>query len=439
MRHLRLLGSLLLGLLLALILLIPALIGLQLADASTQAQLRAMTGQPGLELRLNNGWFGSSGEIEVSAPTLGGVDYPGLVLRASIALQHGPLLRTAQGFGIGLVAATLRPDIRGVPADSVIDVVAGFDGALHARLVTPSWTLPGSGTQTAIDALRLAVDIEPAGTVSLTVESSELRIRDEFMALTLDAPRVHLHSQNLARSPLPGTLDLEVAAIHMTSQDGQARTLGLQGLRVEHVASAMPGVDGRGQTLSLQQRLSVDAFDGPQPVTQLRMESQLDGIDLAAIVAQLTLLRDAQPLLAVMPAPELQAYVAQQTQDFTLRIASQNVTARTQLDLRYQDQPVQAELELRWPGEPTALSQRRVSLARALRVLHLSLNLAVNEAVFADGPYAAMISTYVNQGLLQREQDTIRLQAALFEGGLNLNEQRIALEPFLRLLTPVTP
>jgi len=169
------------------------------------------------------------------------------------------------------------------------------------------------------------------------------------------------------------------------------------------------------------------------------MESQLEGIDLEAIVRYLTLLRDAQPLLAVMPPAELQAYVAQQTQDFTLRVASQNFTALTQLDLRYQDQPVQAELELRWPGEPTALSQRRVSLARALRVLHLSLTLAVNEAVFANGPYAAAVATYVNQGLLLREQDTIRLQAALFDGSLNLNEQRIALEPFLRFLTPVTP
>ncbi len=424
---------------LLLLLLTPALIGLQLADASTQAQLQAMTGQPDLQLRLDNGWFGSTGEIEVTAPVLGGVEYPDLVLRANVELQHGPLLRTADGFGTGLVAAALRPDIQGVPADSVIDVVAGFDGALHARLATPSWTLPGSGTHTTLDALRLALDIAPSGPVSLTLESREVRIQDEFMALTLEAPRVHLHSENLASSPLPGTLDVEVAAIRMTSQDGQAQTLGLQGLRVEHVASAVPGVDGRGQTLSLQQRLAFDAFDGPQPITQLRMASQLDGIDLDAIVSYLTLLRDAQPLLAVMPPAELQAYVAQQTQDFTLRVASQQFTARTQLDLRYQDQPVLAELELRWPGEPTALSQRRVSLARALRVLHLSLNLAVHEAVFAGGPYAPAVATYVNQGLLLREQDTIRLQAALFDGSLNLNEQRIALEPFLRFLTPVTP
>jgi len=138
---------------LLLLLLSPALIGLQLADASTQAQLRAMTGQPELQLRLDNGWFGSTGEIEVTAPVLGGVEYPDLVLRASVELQHGPLLRTGDGFGTGLVAAALRPDIRGIPADSVIDVVAGFDGALHARLATPSWTLPGSGTETALDEL----------------------------------------------------------------------------------------------------------------------------------------------------------------------------------------------------------------------------------------------------------------------------------------------
>jgi hypothetical protein len=100
---------------------------------------------------------------------------------------------------------------------------------------------------------------------------------------------------------------------------------------------------------------------------------------------------------------------------------------------------VRGELALHWPGEPSALTTRRVSLARALRVVRVTLALAVNEAAFAGGPLAPAVATYVTQGLLLRDQDTIVLNAGLHDGSLSLNNQRFPLEPFLRFLTPGQP
>jgi hypothetical protein len=427
------------SILLVLALLTPALVGLQLADISTQTRLQELTGQPALQLRLDNGWFASSGEIEVSSPVIGGVEYPTVILRADLNVQHGPLLLTPGGFGVGFVAATLHPELGSGFTDSVITVVAGFDGALHGLLENGSWSLEGSGTRTTLADLRVALDIQRSGQLSLEARSTRLSISDPFMALEILAPVLQLNSENLAHSPLPGTLGIFADEFAMVSQSAQAQNVTLQGIRLIYSASATPGVDGRGPTLNLRQNLEIDALQSSLAVTQLKVDARLEGIDQKLVVDYLTLLRDTQPLLSMMPPAELQAYVAAQSQDFTLGLAQHPFTQNTQVDFLLDGHSVRGELALHWPGEPSALTTRRVSLARALRVVRVTLALAVNEAAFAGGPLAPAVATYVTQGLLLRDQDTIVLNAGLHDGSLTLNNQRFPLEPFLRFLTPGQP
>lgn len=425
--------------LLLLLLASPALTGMQLADGSTQSRLQALTGQPGLQLRLDNGWFSSAGEIEVHAPVIGGVEYPMVTLRATLDVQHGPLLLTPGGFGLGFVAATLHPELGSGFNDSVITVVAGFDGALHGLLENGPWALDGEGTRTTLADLRVALDIQRTGQMSLEARSSRVSISDPFMALEIVAPVIQLDSENLAQSPLPGTLGIFADEFAMVSQSTPAQNVSLQGLHLHFAASASPGLDGRGPTLNLQQTLTIDAVQGAQPLTALTLDARLEGIDQQAVVDYLTMLRDTQPLLNVMPPAELQAYVAQQSQDFTLTLAQHPLTQTTRVDFLLDGHPVHGELSLDWPGEPSALVMRRVSLARALRVVRLRLALSVNEAAFAGGPLAPAVATYVAQGLLLRDQNTIVLNAGLQDGSLTLNNQRFPLEPFLRFLTPGQP
>ena len=417
----------------------PALVGLQLADTSTQTRLQELTGQPTLQLRLDNGWFASSGDVEVHAPIISGVEYPNLTLRAALDVQHGPLLLTPGGLGLGFVSATLHPDIGSEFNDTVITVVAGFDGALHALLENGPWSLNGAGTRTTLADLRVALDIQRTGQMSLEARSSRLSISDAFMALEIVAPVLQLNSENLALSPLPGTLGVFADEVAMVSQTTPAQNVSLQGLRLNYSASATPGVDGGGPTLNLRQNLEIDALQSSLAVTQLKVDARLEGIDQKAVVDYLTLLRDTQPLLSVMPPAELQAYVAAQSQDFTLKVAQLPFTQNIQVDFLLDGHSVRGELALHWPGEPTALTTRRVSLARALRVVRVTLALAVNEAAFAGGPLAPAVATYVTQGLLLRDQDTIVLNAGLTDGSLTLNNQRFPLEPFLRFLTPGQP
>jgi len=285
------------SILLVLALLTPALVGLQLADISTQTRLQELTGQPALQLRLDNGWFASSGEIEVSNPVIGGVEYPTVILRADLNVQHGPLLLTPGGFGVGFVAATLHPELGSGFTDSVITVVAGFDGALHGLLENGSWSLEGSGTRTTLADLRVALDIQRSGQLSLEARSTRLSISDPFMALEVVAPVIQMNSENLAHSPLPGTLGIFADEFAMVSQSAQAQNVTLQGIRLIYSASATPGVDGRGPTLNLRQNLEIDALQSSLAVTQLKVDARLEGIDQKLVVDYLTLLRDTQPLL----------------------------------------------------------------------------------------------------------------------------------------------
>jgi len=427
------------SILLVLALLTPALVGLQLADISTQTRLQALTGQPALQLRLDNGWFASRGEIEVSSPVIGGVEYPTVILRADVNVQHGPLLLAPGGFGVGFVAATLHPELGSGFTDSVITVVAGFDGALHGLLENGPWSLAGSGTSTSLADLRVALDIQRSGQMSLEARSTRLSISDPFMALEVVAPVIHMNSENLAHSPLPGTLGIFADEFAMVSQSNPAQNMSLLGIRLHYAASSSPGIDGANPTLNLQQFLEIDTVQSALAVTQLKVDARLEGIDQHAVVNYLTMLRDTQPLLNVMPPAELQAYVAQQSQDFTLTLAQHPLTQNMQVDLLLDGQPVHADFALYWPGEPSALVMRRVSLARALRLVRLTLALSMNEAAFAGGPLAPAVAAYVAQGLLLRDQDTITLNAGLHDGSLSLNNQRFPLEPFLQFLTPGQP
>jgi len=427
------------AILLLLLLLTPALVGMQLVDSSTQTRLQELTGQPGLQLRLDNGWFTSRGDVTLQAPIIGGVEYPAVALHATLDIQHGPLLLTPDGFGLGFVTATLHPDAgSGIP-DSVVTVVAGLDGSLHGLLQSGEWAVPGSGTRTTLEDLRIALDIQRSGQMNLEASSTRLNISDPFMALEVVAPVIRLHSENLALSPLPGTLGIAADAIAMDSPTDPAQNVSLQGLRLDYAASAVPGIDGRGPTLSLEQTLEIAALQSRLPISELTLDAHLEGIDQNAVVAYLTMLRDTQPLMTVLPPAELQAYVASQSQEFTLMLAQHPLTQRLNVDLLYNGHPVNGALFLHWPGEPTALVMRRVSLGRALRIVQVSLELRVNAAAFAGGALAPAVETYVTQGLLLRDQDSIVLNAGLQDGSLTLNTQRFPLEPFLRFLTPGQP
>lgn len=425
---------------LLLALLTPALVGLQLVDDSTQTQLQELTGQPDLRLSLNRGWFSSDGELEVVAPRIGGVDYPALTLRADVEVQHGPLLLADGSIVPGFVNATLRPELLSASGEryevGLITVVAGLDGSLHARLVNGAWTMPGNGTRTTLPDLLVELDIARTGQMHLQASTSQLNISDEFMNLEIRAPLISLHSENLALSPLPGSLSISAGNIDLRSRDGSTQSVAMQGVRLDFSAVSTQGEE---PTISLQQSLQIAAVDTATPITQLQLSSTVTGLDQQALLDYLTLLRDTQPLMAVMPPAELQAYVARQSEEFTLSLIEHALTQNTRFDMQFGSSRVHGSLDLAWPGEPTALQRRTVSLNRALRILRADLEVRANEAALARGALAAMVNAYVAQGLLRKDQDEIVLSAGLHDGSLTLNGQRFPLEPILNFLTPGQP
>lgn len=434
---------------LLLALLMPALIGLQLVDDSTQSRLRDVTGQPSLRLTLEQGWFSSSGELEVVAPRIAGVEYPALTLRADVNVQHGPLLLDDGSIRLGFVSATLRPDLSSAAGEQyetgVITVTAGLDGALHARLQNGAWSMPGSGTRTSLPDLRVELDITRAGQMHLQASASQLSISDPFMSLEIRAPRISLHSENLARSPLPGALAISAENVALSSQSGIAQSVSMQEVHLDLSASSSANSDtgadalGLGPTIRLRQVLQIAALDTATPITQLQLSSDVAGLDQQALLDYLTLLRDTQPLMAMMPPAELQAYVARQSEDFTLNLIQHPLTQNTNVDMLFGGSRVHGSLDLIWPGEPTAVQMRSVSLSRVLRLLQIDLELRANAAALARSALSAMVSAYVAQGLLSKDQDEIVLSAGLHDGSLTFNDQRFPLEPILNFLTPGQP
>src|SRR5690606_7992433 len=95
----------------------PKLIGLLLGNNSVAGSLRDLTGQPGLSLQLESGWFSSHGQLTVVDPVISGTPYPGVEMTSPVTVMHGPLLFTDEGLRFGLAAAELQPTITGMVAE----------------------------------------------------------------------------------------------------------------------------------------------------------------------------------------------------------------------------------------------------------------------------------------------------------------------------------
>ncbi len=432
-----------LGILLALVTLVllattPMLLGLVIDDSSTQARLREMTGQPTLTLDTRSGWFSSIGTVQIDGPVIAGAKYPQARIDADLEVTHGPLLWTDEGLRIGLAWVTVHPILQGLPdntltqalfkpdSSSRIHLLANFDGSAHGQLHNEAFSYVYGPQRFEFTDLRVDIDVARDQQAQLTASSAHIDIHNPLSIISLEHAGLELHTFGVERSPLPGSLAIDIKQLQMNSE----QRLTMRGISIDYVAREEPSTENGPPSLYLQQQLQVESIESGTPLTALNIETELTGIDMEIIAAYMSAASGfAVATNANNPSQE-DVFV-------TMMQSAFEQSSRAQFDAWGGTHS--ADLDLRWPGEPTLRSLDDLYIGLYLQKLQAQLNISADAAALATSPFAAMVRNYSAQGILPQNNGIIEITASLQGGSLNMNGQSIDLRPFLNLGIARTP
>ncbi|MGJ8690393.1 MAG: DUF945 family protein [Gammaproteobacteria bacterium] len=416
----------------------PMVLGLFIDDSSTQARLREMTGQPTLTLNMRSGWFSSIGNVQIEAPVIAGAQYPEARIDADLEVMHGPLLFTEDGLRIGLAWVTILPVLQGMPdttflqtllgaeTNSRIHLLANFDGSLHGQLHNDAFSYALVEQRFDFTDLRVDVDIARNSQAQLTASSANIDIHNPLSIISFEQADIELHTSSLERSPLPGSLAVDIAQLQINTE----QRLTMRGISIDYVAREEPSAENGPPSLFLQQQLQVQEIESGTPLTALNIETKLEGIDMDIVAQYMGVISN----IAVASGPN------NPTQDDVLvRMMRSAFTQRSSAVFEAWGGEHSAEIDLQWPGEPSLRSIDDVYIGLLLQKLDAQLNVSADAAALGTSPFAAMVRNYTAQGVLPQNNGNIEITASLQGGSLNLNGQSINLQPFLNLGIARTP
>ena len=442
----------------------PLLMGLAISDSRTQSSLRALTGQPGLVLQMESGWFSSQGRVTVSAPEIAGVTYDNIVLVADVELSHGPLLATDTGLRPGIGWARLTPVLTGLPdnhplhqlfadaARSRITVFTGLNGSMRLELQAnaPTFVLPTAPgdllepTTLTLADLQASLALAANGMADLEINSAEMRVHNAVYDAVATQPSLHAHSTELSATPLPGTLRIAAQALHIDGLPALTPTLSLstspspaaavakssltmQGISLDYAARQQPDTS----TITLQQTLDVIRIESALSLESLTLNTQLSGIDEALATEYINFLRATQGVMQAMTAPQLQAHIAEYSETLALHLLQSPLQQSSTLNLRAWGGDHEAAVDMQWPGLPSLTSLEQINTATMVQMLAVTLEIAADAQTVAGGPLATMSRNYTSQGMLTEENGKIVLKANLQDGSVHVNGTSFPLGPLL--------
>jgi len=412
----------------------PKLVGLLLNDNSVAGSLRDLTGQPGLTLELDSGWFSSQGTLTIVDPVISGTAYPGVQMTTPLTVMHGPLLITADGVRLGLAAAELLPAISGLVVDDPLQqlfleglqnpmtLIAGLDRSLHLYANTDPLEYRDAGDQLNLSNLQVDLSIAADRSTDLILAIKDGTMLSPYYQVTAHGSRLQLHNTDLSAAPLPGSLQISIDELRLNSPE----QLTARGIRLDYVARP----DNNNGTVTITQDLVVGELESTWPVTALTLHSELAGVDPALASVYLNLMREAQ--LQGYGDPRAQRQLEQQGQLLARDMLRRPLQQQSTLTVQAYDGEHQAQLVTVWPGLPDLQSLDRLTVGDILRNLDVTLDIIAQEEALLHSPLGDSISAYQNQGVLPGSNNgTVTLNASLQGATLTINELQLPLEAFI--------
>lgn len=416
---------------------VPKVIGLSIEQATVERLLELIPPetQGQLEIRRNaftEGWFSSSAEIEVLYTA---IDTDAVALSLALAIDHGPLLQTADGLRLGLAYTTITPSLRNDLFDMAIrdlsielpDVdialLARFDQSLQIVLAISAIEYRDSDGQINFDGLEAQVDIDADQSALFTLQMGELSAMETANSNILVAGMsVRSKTAQVNDILADSSATLSVPSISSTAP----LPFTLADISIDYgLQSSASG----GQSSDIYQTLRVARFEGALPLNSFYWLSEVNQLNDELLRDYYQLINELQSDVNADPdavGDELSS-LGQQMALLTLQ---NPLELNNLIEMGAYEGDHSADLQISWAGLGTLSDMADLDMKEAIAALDMTLLVSLDLEAMLHSPFAGLIDPYVQQGYLTVSNGRVIIDGSLRDGILQLNGDELPLDQF---------
>jgi len=382
---------------------------------------------------FNDGWFSSSTTIEFIYTPIG---TDAIALSMDFNIDHGPLIQTEDGLGIGLAYAVIEPSIRNdlfdiaiadisfpLP-DITLNLLARFDQSLWLNMNISSLNVSDTAGEFSFDGLDANVDIAPNQSANFSVQMGELSARE-----------------NAANS------NVLFAGMTLTSSTAQMNDILAESratLAIPSISSTLPlpfsvsdlGIDYSLQASTLEENFSeiyqtirVASIESEVPINAFNWRSEVKQVNNE-------LLRDYYRLLSELQneidsdADVVSAEFTELGQELYLLVLQNPLELNNRIEASSYDGDHTADLRILWAGISDLNNAAELDINEAIAALNMTLEISLDLEAVLRSPLAGLIDPYAQQGYLTVANGRVMVEASLQDKVLRVNGDELPLDQF---------
>ncbi|MCL6417518.1 YdgA family protein [Aestuariirhabdus sp. Z084] len=356
-----------------------------------------------------------------------------VVLQSDIS--HGPVLFTDQGLSTGLYASRDQLSLQEVPSDvaEFLEQTLGgklmtastrvdFQQQLHTLAQIAPFVYYQEGNELDFGGVDMDMMADlTTDSWSGTLSIHPISIKDERDTITLSKA-----SGSFDATMIDPAAALAVGEFSLLFDALDIKTTELNTtLKQISLTANQKLVDGK---ITLDERIAIGSIEAPMPVTAASYEFKLSNLDPAAIALWSQLASQIDQQLSVNP-DEMEA----ELRTLTSTVFQPGLSLNQELKLDAYGGTLDITADLRYLGLADGLHPMDIQEPLVLLdIVEADLTITADEEAINASPAAGMVTMYVEQGLLVRENGQLVLRGKLQEGEATLNGQPFPLREILQ-------
>lgn len=416
----------------------PKIVGLGIEQATVDNLLELIPPetQSQFEIRRNaftEGWFSSSAEVEMIYTPIG---TDAIALSLAFDITHGPLLRTAEGFRIGLAYTTITPSIRNdlfdlairdlsVPLPEVaIDLLARFDQSLLITMDIGSIDYSGAEGEINFGGVEARIAVNADQSALVTLQMGELSAVEIAANSNMVVAGMSLESTTAQMNDIlaDSSATLRVPAISSTAP----LPFAVSDISIDY---GLQRSTAGSQSSDIYQALRIARFEGEFPLRSFYWLTEINQLNDELVRDYYRLLSELQNDMNADP-DAVSEELTTLWQEMGLLTLQNPLELNNLIEMNAYEGDHSADLRIRWAGLDTLSSMADLDMNEAIAALDMTLLVSLDLEAILRSPLSGLIDPYVQQGYLTVNNGRVMIEGSLQDGILTLNGDELPLDQF---------
>lgn len=418
--------------------LMPKVIGASIERATVDSLIALIPpqAQSQFEVRrseFNDGWFSSSTTIELIYTPIG---TDAIALSMDFEIDHGPLLQTEDGLGIGLAYAVIEPSIRNDLIDLAIadisfplpditlNLLARFDQSLWLNMNVSELSYNDTNGEFSFDGLDANVDVASDQSAYFSLEMGELSASENtdntnvlIAGLTVTSSTTQVNNilaESRAAFSIPSVSSTLPLPFSVTD------------IGVDYGLQSSPAVENFSE---IYQTIRIASIESEIPINSFSWLSEIKQLNNELLVDYYRLLSELQNEID-SDAEEVSAEFTELAQELYLLVLQNPLELNNLIEASSYGGDHTANLRVLWAGISTLNSAAELDITEAITALNMTLEVSLDLEAIMRSPLAGLVDPYVQQGYLTVANGRIRIAGSLQDSVLRVNGDELPLDQF---------